>query len=74
MLEFGRGLGIGLLLTMQARGTFIASVFCFVGQLAALPDEFDEYENKMCALLFLGQDGWVAPGCLTHLTDLNYLV
>ena len=32
-------LGIGLLLTLQAYGIFVASVLSFVGQLAALPDE-----------------------------------
>ena len=67
------GLGIGLLLARQACGIFIASVLCFVGQLAALPAEFAGVEKQACTLLCRGPGSWITPGCLTHLKGLYFL-
>ena len=64
--------GLGLMLTIRAYATYIASVLLFVAQLTSLPDNFEDYEKKTIRSLLPGPTAWISAATLHNLKELGF--
>ena len=67
-------LGLGLHMTIRAYATYMVSVLLFVGQLEAIPTDFDDIEARACRRLFVGPYRWILPEVLKQLKAMHFPV
>ena len=67
-------LGLGLHMTIRAYATYMVSVLLFVGQLEAIPTDFDDIEARACRRLFVGPYRWILPAVLKQLKAMRFPV
>ena len=65
-------LGLGMFMTIKAYGVYMLSVMMFVGQLTALPCNFQEIEDKICRILFPGPHKWITADVLRNLDAVSF--
>ena len=61
-------------MTIRAYATYMVSVLLFVGQLEAIPTDFDDIEARACRRLFIGPYRWILPEVLKQLKAMHFPV
>ena len=67
-----RGIGGGLLLSLQAYRTYILPLAGFVAQLRDLPQSWPSHEQRLMVALCPGARGWATPCFLQQLKSLGF--
>ena len=66
------GIGGGLFHTFAAYRTYILPVLSFIAQLAIVPHQWEELEQRACKLLFPGPRNWISAGALRGLKHIGF--
>ena len=61
-------------MTIRAYATYMVAVLLFVGQLEAIPTDFDDIEARACRRLFVGPYRWILPEVLKQLKAMHFPV